>query len=468
MLNDSVLLVKLFSAADESVPPLGLGYLASAIRNKCEVEILDCEKEKIQAENFALWLKNKDFKVIGFHVFTHHLNILREYIKAVKEVIPQAVIIIGGPHPSCAPEHSLKNFPEIDYAFCGEAEKGLSAFLDALFANNLTAAVKATIPGLVWRHNQEVKVNQRLFWENLDDLGMPAWDLLKFESYPTGAPHSVFYKNFPIAPIVTTRGCPFSCTFCAGHLVSGRRMRTRSVQSIIDEIEYLHDNFGVKEINFEDDNFTFNKERVMDFCEKLSKKPWQISFAFANGIRLDSLDEEMLLALKKAGLYEVRVGIESGNNRILKLMQKSLNTTVVQDKIKLIQSVGLDVVGLFIIGYPGETRKEILQTFKFARDLGLIRANFAIFHPFPFTAVTDQLVAEKKINTDIQDWDNFSLTKVAYVPQGFTKNELRNLRRYGFLRFYLRPKILYKLLSSIKSFSHFKFIFRLMFRWVFK
>jgi len=450
-------------------PYLGLGYLASAIRKNHEVIILDGVREKLTLAGFAQLLEEKSFDVIGIQIFTFHLNILEKYLEIIKNKNPKIITIVGGPQPSCSPAETLGKFKNLDYAFRGEAEIGLSNLLDALAEDQLTEEKKITIPGLIWRQSSgTVIVNDQMFVKDLDSLGMPAWDLLNFDKYPTSAPHSAFYKNTPIAPMTTTRGCPFDCTFCAGRMISGRKVRARSVASIIKEIEYLHDQFGVKEISFEDDNFTFDRSRTMEFCRELIKKPWQISFAFVNGIRLDTLDKELLLSLKAAGLYEVMVGIESGSDRVLKIMHKSLTASIIRDRVKLIQDSGLEAMGSFIIGYPGETRKEILETFKFARDLGLKRANFAIFKPFPGTPITVKLMEEGQIDFTNQDWDNFFLAKAAYAAPGFTAQELKNLRRYGFLRFYLRPVIFYKLLRDIRSFSHFKFIAKRIFRWIFK
>jgi radical SAM superfamily enzyme YgiQ (UPF0313 family) len=306
-----------------------------------------------------------------------------------------------------------------------------------------------------------------MFTENLDDLGFPSWDLLKPDQYPL-SPHGAFMKNFPIAPITVTRGCPFPCTYCAAHLVSGKRIRSRSVQNVLEEIELLYNKYGIREIHIEDDNFTLNKVFVKEFCNELLERNLDISWACPNGIRLDTLDEEMLDLMKKSGLYVVSVGIESGSARILEAMQKRLTKEKIQDKINLINKAGLEVIGFFIIGYPDETREDILETFKFAESLNLKRANYMIFHPYPGTPITRKLIARGELNLNEQDWEKYILADVVYSPPGISRKQLKNLRRLGFYRFYLRPKILFKLLCEIKSPKHFYIVFKRIFKWLIK
>lgn len=464
-----ILLFRPYSKADELIPPFGLGYLATAIRQKYEVEILDGLKEKMTPDKFKDFLSRKKFDVIGIQVFTFHINIAKEYIKIIKEVSPETIIILGGPHPSSDSQNIFYHFSEIDWAFKGEAEIGLAKLLDLIGEKEkLLEPDLADIPGLIWRDkNNQTIINQQIFVEDLDTLGYPSWDLLKPSTYPL-SPHGAFFKNYPIAPIIITRGCPFSCTFCAGHLVSGRKIRKRSIASVIEEIRELYHKYGIREIHIEDDNFTFYKDLVMEFCRELKRNNLNISWTCPNGVRLDTLDEEILLAMKESGLYGISVGIESGSDKILVQMKKNLNTGKIREKINLLRKVGLEVIGFFIIGYPTETREDILKTINFAKELPLKRANFMIFKPFPGTAITSQLLDSGQLKDIHQNWDKFILAEAIYAPSGLTVKKLKQLRRRGFFRFYLRPKILTGMLGEIKNFSHFKAVAKRIFRWIFK
>ena len=175
-------------------------------------------------------------------------------------------------------------------------------------------------------------VNPPIFVETLDEFGMPSWDLLRPDTYPL-APHGGFFKNYPIAPIIITRGCPFSCTYCAGHLISGKKIRHRSIDKVIEEIKVLYYQYGIREIHIEDDNFTFYHDLVYEFCRKLKENHLNISWTCPNGIRLDSLTKELLMAMKGAGLYGISVGVESGSDKILKDMRKSLTKEKIREKL---------------------------------------------------------------------------------------------------------------------------------------
>jgi len=461
------LLIKPYSKADELIPPVGLGYLAAAVRKDHDIRIVDGIKDEMTVEKFSKLLKNDKFDVIGLQIFTFHLASICEYIKVIKKNCPESLVIVGGPHPSCEPETIFKYLKQIDYAFRGESEIGLKQFLDLVATDALMPDYLRQVAGLIWRDDGQTTVNEQMFEKDLDKLGQPSWDILRPDTYPL-SPHGAFMKNFPIAPITVTRGCPFPCMYCAAHLVSGKPIRSRSVQNVIEEIELLYHKYGIMEIHIEDDNFTLNKKFIQEFCQQLQDKNLNISWACPNGIRLDTLDEDLLRLMKKSGFYVASVGIESGSERILESMQKKLTKSKIKDKIDLINKVGLEAIGFFIIGYPGETKEDILETFRFAESLDLKRANYMIFHPYPGTPITKKLIESGELKKEDQDWARYILADVAYTPKGITRRQLKNLRRLGFYRFYLRPKVLLKMLSEIKSPKHFYIVFKRIFKWLVK
>jgi radical SAM superfamily enzyme YgiQ (UPF0313 family) len=468
-----VLLMKPYSEADELIPPFGLGYLATAIRRNSDhrVEIIDGIKEKLTPDKFKQILEKENYDIIGIQIFTFHIGEAQEYIKIIKEASPKTKIILGGPHPSCSPHDIFKYFPDANWAFKGEAEEGLPELLNLISRIPDQKFPKESfqkIPGLIWKDNKEKTiVNNPSFVENLDSFGLPSWDLLKPHTYPL-SPHGAFFKNYPIAPIIITRGCPYGCTYCAGPVISGRKIRKRSIDNVIEEIKLLYHDYGVREIHIEDDNFTLYNDLVKEFCRKLKENNLNISWACPNGIRLDTLTKELLLAMKESGLYGVSVGIESGSNKILSHMQKRLTVEKIKEKLNLIKEAGLEAIGFFIIGYPTETKKEIIKTLNFSRQLPLKRATFSIFKPFPGTEITNSLIEKGELDLSKIKWGKFVLADALYAPRGITIEELKNLRRKAFLRFYLRPRILIKMVSEIKSLSHFKIVLRRIYRWLFK
>lgn len=462
-----ILLMKPYSAADELLPPISLGYLATALRDRHEVVVLDGLKERMTPDKFRDYLIKQKFDIIGLQIFTFQVSLIRPYLSAIKEFLPQTKIILGGPHPSCSPNNIFELFPQIDFAFQGEAEIGLSQLSDKL-ADDTDQADWSAIPGLIWRQNEQTVVNPVTFVDNLDNLGMPSWDLLDFKSYPM-VPHGGFFKNQPIAPIITSRGCPFSCTYCAGPVLSGRRIRYRSVGHIIEEIKLLYQDYGVREIHIEDDNFTMNRDLVVEFCRQLKENKLNISWTCPNGIRLDTLTEDLLLIMKEAGLYSVSVGIESGSDQILRDMKKSLTVDKIREKVDLINHCGLGVSGFFIIGYPTETLADIKKTIEFSLSLKLKRAGFSLFKPFPGTAITNDLLANGQLeNMSDDDWSRFVLADIIYSPPGISPIQLVRLRKAALFRFYLRPRIIWLFINEINDFNHLKLILKRIYSWLIK
>ena len=440
------------------IPPLGLGYLATALRAQgfSEVDILDCVKEELSHSAFKKRVKKHNPEVVGFQVFSQDLLSLEKSLAIVKDLNPKIVTIAGGPHPSGLPEEMLKKFKNLDFVFCGEAEIGLPMLLKSL--PNKQGFSK--IPGLGWRNKKgKIIINPQIFVKDLDSLGFPAWDLLQPQTYPN-APQGIIFKNLPIAPIMATRGCPFSCTFCAGWTISGKKIRRRSVNHVLKEIEFLYKKYGVREIHFLDDNFTLNRDYVEDFCHQLLKKDFKISWCCPNGVRLDTLNKRLLKLMKKAGCYYVSVGIESGSDRILGLMKKGTTTQKIKKMAKMVNKAGMTINGFFILGYPGETKTEILQTISFAKRLGLTRAAFYNYLPLPRTESYSKLLESGELKEEDIGWSQIFQAYVPYTPMGISQKELKGLQRRAHLEFYLRPIILWRLIREIRTFQQLEYILR--------
>jgi len=457
-MKDNNLDILLITPARESnqyiVPPIGLGYLATALRKEnFSINILDSVKKNLTQKELIEEIKKINPKILGVQLFSYDVSLSKKFFKLIKKYLPKTKLIIGGAHPTSEPKEVLNQFKEVDYAFKGESEEGLPILVNFLLKNKKINLSK--IPGLIWRKNNLINVNNQLYTKDLDKYGIPAWDLIDPRTYKE-APQGGFLKEYPYAPISTSRGCPFRCSYCTVHIVSGRNIRVRSVQHVIEEIKMLKEKYDVKEIHILDDAFTASKQRVVEFCDSLIKNKIKIKFSFPNGIRLDSLDEEVLLKMKQIGVQDFNVGVESGSDGILEDMKKSLTTKVIKEKTNLIKKIGLESNGFFIIGYPTETKEDILKTIKFAKQIPIKRAQFSLFKAYPGTDITNKLLKEKKINKI--NYDSFMYYKIDYVPEGLTEKELKNLQRKAFLEFYLRPKILFSLIKEINSFEHFKFI----------
>jgi len=452
-----ILLVIPISRSHYVVPPLGLGYLATSLRSAGyeNVIILDCIKENLDFPRFVTTVKNLNPMVIGFQVFSTDYISVKRSIELVKETLPNVTVIVGGPHISATGTQILEDIPQVDYGFVGEAEIGLPLLIRRVLGGEKIAWEE--IPGLVWRSKDGPQANKRVFIDDLDSLGFPAWDLIPPDTYPD-APQGAFYKQFPIAPIASSRGCPYSCAFCASPVNMGKRLRLRSVSHVFSEIELLYHRYGVREFHFVDDAFNASKSRVKSFCEILGRENLDISYTFPNGLRLNTIDEAMLADMKMTGAYAFTVGIESGSQRILNAMNKQLTVEMIREKVNMIKNAGLEPSGFFLLGFPGETKKDMEMTLSLAKSLPLKRAHFSNFLPLPGTEATRKLLESGEI--EALDWGELSYSKVPYAPSGMTKKELKAFQRRAFFEFHLRPKILVKLLSEINSFFHLRAIFK--------
>lgn len=448
-----ILLIQPYSRSYVIMPSLGLGYIAAvSVREGHEVTVLNCIKEKMGVDGFADYLRCRAFDVIGFQMFSYDLSVVAKMLAVIRALHPSVVTVAGGAHPSGDPIGLMMELPEMDFAFKGEAEIGFVRLLHVFERGGDLA----TVPGLAYREEGDVLVNPPQVVDDLDTLPMPAWELLLPETYPE-APHGAFTRNFPTAPIIVTRGCPCQCTFCAGKSITGSRVRKRSIANVMVELELLAAR-GVREFHIEDENFTLDKKLVIEFCKTLHRSGLNMSWSLPSGVRIDTLDNELLELMERAGCYSLALGIEFGSNRTLAATRKGLTVELVRQKLELFKGRGIKVTGFFLFGVPGETLEEMQQTVELALELPLDRAQFNNFMPLPGSPLWESLSLEGRLG-DV-DWDRFFVHDVAFCDEGIRPEQLKQLQRRAYLRFYLRPRIIYSLLREIRSLTHLKFLLR--------
>ena len=426
------------------LPPFQLGYLAAAcLRSGHEPRILDCALEQWEAAQFARRVAEARPEVVGFTMFSSDFYNAAQACRALKQLPHPPVVLLGGIHPSSFPEPTLDSIPAADYIFVGEAEAGLPALLGALARDPAPAPeILAGIPGLGWRQGGEARINAKANQLDLDALGLPAWDLLKplrYQQYPP----TLFVRRRPFAPIITTRGCPYLCTYCAGHNVSGYRIRNRSLDLVFDEIALLRERYGIRELHIEDDNFTWRRERVVAFCEGLLQRKWDLTWTMPNGVRLDTLDLELLKLMKRAGCYFLILGVESGSDRILKHMRKKITVAQVEEKTRLVAQAGILPHAFFMLGYPEETEADIQATLDLSLRLPLIGAHFSSYRPLPGTQSSEELIARGEIKQFEFSAEKSTFASVVYAPRGMTLDGIRTWQKRMLRRFYFRPRILW-------------------------
>ncbi len=436
-----------FGLFGESYPAIGLGYLATAVRKDGhEVSILDCLKDAHDYDRFINKVKEVSPDVVGITLFSISIPFVKKMVSLIKDQLPDVKVILGGPHVSSLPYKILNNFERVDFAVRGEGEISLRKLLNSFDtgSNNFK-----DIPGLIYRQDGQIVVNEPYFPENIEEYDFPAWDLINPSQY-----FKYLSLGLNTVPVFFSRGCPFSCTFCAAKVTSGQRLRRRGLDHIFDELYLLQNEYGIKRFVIEDEGFGVNKKFIMDFCQRVKEEGLKASFALGVGMRLDIIDEELLKTMKEAGFEKTIVlGIESGSERILKLMKKQINLNMVWDKVNLMNRMGYEPNGYFILGYPGETREEMEQTIQLALNLPIREASFTAFQPLPATEATNELIRKKELPQDY-DFTIVAQNKVVYAPGDMTTEELEELRKKAIKKFYLRPKTLLRYFKSINSFKY--------------
>lgn len=454
-----VLLINPLTLEDSMVnitPNLGLGYLATSLRNNgFDVDIWDGVKNDMTRKKLEERLKITDYDVAGFQVYTRSVKETADGLEMVKSINPKVITVIGGPHPSGDPDGSL-NHLKTDYGFRGEAEIGLVQLLKKISGQEEIPF--EDIQNLIWKKDGTVISNMLQPIDDLDVVGIPSWDLIDPNDYPY-APIGAFSKKFPLTSISSTRGCPYSCTFCANNTIMGRKVRARSTEIVLEEMELLHDKYGVREFQIIDDNFTSKKELTLGVCNGILERGWDISLSFPNGVRLSTLDEDILNLLERAGCYSLGLGIESGSPRTLKNMKKAQSIDEIKEKVNLIHDVTkIRTTGFFIIGYPTEEKEDIMQTLRLSRELPINRAQFTICLPVPGSEMTEKMIKEGKLK-DI-DFSDISFQNIVHTPENITLEELKKFRVQAYIGFYLRLRIIFGLISEIQSLEHVKFLVR--------
>jgi radical SAM superfamily enzyme YgiQ (UPF0313 family) len=382
----NILLVRthLTLSAGGPVPPLGLLHIAGAIYrafgDEYAVRLVDTGTWEYTPERMAALMRELKPWVVGLSALTCEAELLHQIAGIAKAVDPETHVVVGGSHATLAKEQVLRD-PHVDVVAVGESDETIVELLEALDGKKDLG----TVQGIVYRRDaRPLRTPPRMLLSELDSLIIPpkAWDLIDVYEYGKYSNWNGARKEKNFLPVMSSRGCPFSCTFCRSKDNFGMKFRTRSDQSFVDEVVQLSDRFGIHELHFFDDVFNFHKDRAKRICQLLEKtgRKWNISFP--NGLRADLLDESVLTGLKGAGTYKIHYGIESGSPRVLKMIKKDLELDRAQSSIAKTVAKKIIASGYFILGFPTETREEMQQTIDFAANSRLDNAYFFKFNDF--------------------------------------------------------------------------------------
>ncbi len=431
-----ILLMRPDSGVYTVLPPIGLMALAAYFRENSHhiVRIFDGRVEC--AEDGDIFNEIDEFApdVVGISALTMERTECHHTVKIIKEKYPHIIVILGGPYVTSDIEDALQN-RLIDYAVIGEGEIAGLRLLNALERGDDPAGIKGVV------FNRNGKIISTGFDEpvpDLDSLPMVAWDMIDLEKYlhnphrPT--PMNLHIKTKRSAPVLTTRGCPYQCTYC--HRLFGKKLRKRSVEHTLKEIKYLKEVKGIEEIEIIDDVFNLDIDRAKRFAEQIIKEKLNLYFSFPNGLRADRAPDELIDLLVEMGTYRIVYAIESGSPQIQKEMRKNLNLEKARHAVNYTAKKNISVGGFFILGFLNETEEQMKMTINFACQNKFSTASFFILTPYPNTEIYDQAISA---GHNLGDYSLTHYYAIGHNISAVSEKRLSQLHKYAYRRFYLHP-----------------------------
>ncbi len=431
-------------------PPLGLALIAAILEKQGhQVTILEANAAGLSPEAAAV-LVAEDTDVVGLTAMTPTIGSALKIARFVKQRNPGRKIVLGGPHVTLLPEDTLASADYVDVILRGEADQTVTQLMHA-FEQGLSPA---NVPGVTCRQDGKVFSNAlSVPTVEMDALPYPAYHLLPLTKYTPHPPHGM-YK--PFAAMVTSRGCPYRCVYCSKP-VFGSQFRAQSAGRVVAEMAYLVKTFGVKEIAFYDDSFTLDKKRIHEIADKILERGLKVAWTCETRVNL--VDKELLKHMKQAGCYTVAYGIETAAPEIMKVIQKDITLEQVEKAVLAHHEVGLQVVGYFMLGSPGETPETIMQTVNFAKKLKVDFAQFSITTPFPATELYDIYMRGR---TEPPKWEDFIYAGTdnpatpVFESDKLTREDLKLLMSKAYRSFYLRPAYIWQRLLRCTSWAEIK------------
>ncbi len=434
-----------FQEVGSYLPPLGICYIAAVLeKNGIQVKIIDGLGEKLSIDRICEITRRYDPDYIGITMASIAYHNAVELAKAFKKEIEHVPIIVGGPHVSIFQEKALDS-QYFDFGVLGEGEVTFLELIKTISKRDDLGRVK----GILYRKNNKVlKTAPRPFINNLDELPFPARHFLPpLQTYKTTA---MVYKRLPVTSMISSRGCPYKCIFC--NRIFGRHYRFNSAEYVVEEMEMLAKDYGIKEITFYEDDFTVNRTRVLEICDLIKGKRLDVTWSCLANI--NSLTPEMLVAMKEAGCWLISIGIESGDEEVLRFIKKNLSLEKVKQITKWADKIGMQMRGYFIIGHPIDTKERIKRTINFAKSLPLHTVNFCLQYLVPGSELYQIAPKYGETNYDFRMITGHSSgNELPFVPYGLTKEYIFHAQERAYREFYLRTTQLLRMIKTIDSWN---------------
>ncbi len=436
-----------------TLPQIGIASLAAVLqREGLDVSILDAQALGKSPGQVVEWAVSQAPEIVGMTSYTSSVDSAALISGEIKMRLPHVVTVVGGPHVTAVPERTMSAFGQFDWGIVGEGETSAPSLFRAILEGGDPAAIE----GACYRIDGVVHANNRApLIADLDSLPPPAYEL--FPGFPLSYRPPIFHSPHGRAvTLMTSRGCPFRCTFCDRGLF-GERYRFHSVPYIIEMIGRLRKEYGIDHFIFYDDNFTVNKKHLNDLCEGLLGLPFKITFSC--DARADLVDSEMLALMKRAGAWMISYGIETANEDLLAFLDKTLSLEKAAEAVRLTSAAGIIAKGLFMIGVPGETRETIQRTRDFVREVPFDLINLSKFTPYPGCEIYADI---RKYGEFVEEWKHMSGMNFVFWPDTVKREVLvkgnnailegfyRSPRRWrGIIHLIKTPSDVYRILLTL-------------------
>lgn len=441
---------RLNSKALFGLPPLGLLYI-SAYLNQHEVKtyVFDGEIQRFSYQDLRNIIVEKNIDLIGFNVMTVFLNTVIQLSAKLKDEFNDIPVVLGGPHISGTKEEMLEYDRNIDYLIYGEGEEALLNLIQKL--NNNMPLME--VPNLIYRSNKGIIMNKpQKFIVDLDLLPFP--ELSHIINYRPKL-YNVPYSLAQTASIITSRGCPYNCNFCSAYIIHGHKWRNRSIENIMEELKYNYHKYGIKYFVIKDSLFTKDKEWANRFCEKVLESGLKVNFRC--NTRVDCVDKTLLANMKKCGFDLINFGIESGNEDMLKTINKEINKDFAVKIFKLARKIKIKTHATFMIGNINETPQSIRDSVDFAKKLNSFFVRFFPAIAYPGTHLYDYAVRKNLIkkNWYFANCVPNTINERYLFPEYnsgillFEDFDPNKMAKSAFWQFYLRPKIFLRFLRMM-------------------
>lgn len=431
------------------LPSLGLGYVAAVLEQRGHnIKILDSPALDIDITNTVENVVKQRPDLVGVTCLTSNFSRCLVLVKEIKDRL-DTEIIFGGPHPTLFPRQVIDN-DYIDYAIIGEGEITTSELVEKLESGGKLDKVK----GIAYRNDGYLIVNEyRPQIEDLDSLPFPARHLMPLKRYRP-APNE--YKRLPMMTMVTSRGCPYSCTFCCARRMWGQRYRQRSVDNVIEEIKFLVNKYRVRDISFFDEIWGLRKFWINELCDRLIDENLDVVWScYARADIISRTPRQVLNKMKKAGCWHIFFGFESGNQDLLENIKKGITLQQIRDAVIKAKSAGIEIMANFMLALPGETPEKAMETINLAIELDPEIAKFNVTVPHPGTDLYEEIIGGKWGLLEGEK-DKYTGYFPVFIPSEYKNmKEIEKIKRMAYWKFYLRPSYILRRMLRIRSYEDF-------------